>query len=317
MSTPDYELSAYFKLLCLKALVSMLMALALFYLFLSAMFPKEFDAAKAAKAAKAFRYFMRNIIPKGFGAAGALSWALTGLIEVGKLFVDGISIASDYLFIATATIGLIVFIAHNCAKPSEEDLKNSKEKLKYPKEGSILWYLDQLRIFLLKVCGPAGGTYFLLTWIALVLITINPVVFAAPAIGVLLAISAVVALTAFYLVYFTRTEDHATLKQIICFISRVPGTGGATHWFLAFLMFTGVSISTPILIAIPAVMMLIAGVIWYLDHYHIKNTVELTDVKSGVTKPCFSCYPELIQAPTQKEDKAGLLEESAIPYPGA
>ncbi|MGA2655675.1 MAG: hypothetical protein ABSF18_06825, partial [Gammaproteobacteria bacterium] len=118
--------------------------------------------------------FMGTLVPKGFGPAGALGWALTGIIELLKYHKE-YSNEDIFLFAATAAIGFIILTGHI---------------LNLPKDGYFFGALDHVRHFILKVCAPAGAMYFTLMWLVLVLNTMDKAIWASTPLTAILAISA-------------------------------------------------------------------------------------------------------------------------------
>jgi hypothetical protein len=236
-------------------------------------------------------HFLRSLLPKGFGPAGALGWAITGVVELLKYHKE-FSEADIFLFAVTASVGFLILIGHI---------------FKLPKEGYFFGALYQLRHFLLTVCAPAGATYFTLTWLGLVLIAFDAALFTSPPILALLAISGIIASASVYLIYF-GDQKKGVANSLHCFISRVLGSGGAVHWFLMFLAFTGVSIPALVTIILPAVIMLCAAVVWYLEHTH--EDPNKPSAATAVTKPCLTCFYGQGKGRVQTEDTKALLKES-------
>lgn len=218
---------------------------------------------------QALYQFIRKFIPKGFGAAGAFTWGFSLLLACAGLF--GFAALSPWVLpILACVVGLAVFLSIIFKAPT----------------AGLLY---QLREFLLKVCGPAGAIYFALTFICLASGLAIPL-------SIMFAASGFVALLAMIECY---TGDKKN-SELHCFVSRVLGSGGATFWFLEFLIFTGVAISAPVMIIIPVAVMLIALGLWYRAH---KDSDLLT-------KPCFSCYPELRKGQARTTNTVAVQEES-------
>lgn len=244
--------------------------------------------------------FMSTLVPKGFGPAGALGWALTGIIEILKYHKEYPN-EDIFLFAATAAIGFIILTGHI---------------FEWRKEGYLLSALHHVRHFLFKVCSPAGATYFTLMWLALVLQTVDKVLWAATPLTAILAISAAIACLAIYSEYFGDKKT-GYINSLFCFISRVPGTGGAVNWFLTFLVFTGVSASSLVMITLPAAAMLIAGVIWYLEHQKTDPENQNKSLETlAVIKPCLHCLHGRKKDRVQTEDIKEQREVSVKSHQG-
>ncbi len=253
--TAEQQLSVKHQMSYLKALVDLLLFLAFLALCVY--------------------LFLRGLIPKGFGGAGAFTWSCTLLLTVACFL--GVSALFPWaLPMVASVIGLMVLISHFW-----------KTK---PEDRGVLY---ELRRFLLKVCGPAGATYFGLTWLALVtttlsldkIIALSLICFAVmPPVAFLFIISGIVAICAAYAVY----GDDKKPGNWHGFISSVLGSGGATHWFLSFLIFTGVTIANPLIIIIPAVVMICATVVWYFEK-SLKEAKELSN-NNTLTKPNLTSF---------------------------
>lgn len=185
---------------------------------------------------------IRQLILNGLGAAGALSWAGHLVLQI----FERIHFDPLYAFtvpVLACIIGVLTYFGY---------LGNESKG-----------FIFECRKFLLEVCGAAGATYFILTWIALC--------YSAATIGTggLFLASFIVALLAAYAVYGGDKQPGLAHN----FLTKVFGAGGGSYWLLDFLIWASVGVNPILLIIIPAVMMAISGAFWcYEKSDEIKQT---------------------------------------------
>jgi hypothetical protein len=218
---------------------------------------------------------MLELILNGPGAAGAFTWGV-GLLFIICSFATLFPLVVPLLACVFAVVVLMTFL--------------------WPKSEAAL-LLSPLLDFLLKIFSVGGAIYFSLTWIGLAFTA------AALSLGIMFAISAVGAILAFAALYVIGAEP----GLLHSFITQVIGAGGAINWLLGFLALltlgAGATFATPVLLAIPAVIVVLAAITWYFNK------------KDAVNTACLSCFSWQTTGQPQIKSKAGSLEESEILRP--